>query len=125
MSLALVISTGCGGKGGSTNPNEPPPEGVMEELSGVIQTVAQQKQKPPTKLADLQRFEPAAPDALPALASGKYVYLWGAGYKPGGNAIVAYEASAESKGGWVLLEDGSYKKMSASEFASAPKAGKQ
>jgi len=95
----------------------------MEELSSVIQAVAQQKQKPPTKLADLQRFEPIASAALPALASGKYVFLWGAGYKPGGTGIVAYEAAAETKGGWVLLEDGSFKKMSASEFAAAPKAG--
>jgi hypothetical protein len=125
FSLILVVSTGCGGKGGSANPNEPPPEGVMEELSGVIQAMAQQKQKPPTKLADLQRYEPIAPAGIAGVASGKYVFLWGAGYKPGGNGIVAYEAAAESNGGWVLLEDGSFKKMSAAEFAAAPKAGKR
>jgi hypothetical protein len=125
FSLALVVSTGCGGKGGSTNPDETPPQGALEELGSVIQAMAQQKKSPPTKPADLRMYEPAAPTAVAGVSSGKYVYLWGAGYKPGGNGIVAYEAAAESKGGWVLLEDGSIKKMSASEFAAAPKAGKQ
>jgi len=125
LSLALVVSTGCGGKGGSANPDETPPQGALEELGSVIQSMAQQKKSPPTKAADLRMYEPIAPTAVAGVTSGKYVYLWGAGYKPGGTGIVAYEASADSKGGWVLLEDGSVKKMSASEFASAPKAGKQ
>ena len=39
-------------------------------------------------------------------------------------AVVAYEKDAPTNGGYVLLSAGSVKKMTASEFAAAPKAGK-
>ena len=39
--------------------------------------------------------------------------------------IVAHEKNAPAEGGYVLLQDGSVKTMTAAEFAAAPKAGKK
>ena len=44
---------------------------------------------------------------------------------PGNEAVVAYEKNAPTQGGYVLLSAGTVKKVSAAEFASAPKAGKK
>jgi len=41
------------------------------------------------------------------------------------NTILAYEKDVPSKGGLVLLGDGSVRKVTADEFKKAPKAGKQ
>lgn len=95
----------------------------LEELSGVLKAMEEQQQKPPTKLADLHRYEPLAEVGFAGLKDNRITYLWGAGYKAGGTGIVAYESGADTKGGWVLLEDASVKQMTAAEFASAPKSG--
>ena len=123
--MAVVVALACGGCGGSdtvVNPSEAPPQAVLEELGVVIKTMAEQKQKPPQKLADLDRYEPIAAGALAGLAKNKYVYVWGAGYKPGRSGIIAYETQAASSGGWVLCEDCTVKQLTAAEFGAAPKA---
>jgi hypothetical protein len=38
--------------------------------------------------------------------------------------VVAYEKKAETEDGWVLLQDGSVKRMTAAELQAAPKANK-
>jgi hypothetical protein len=69
-------------------------------------------------------MEPMIPLAGPAIRSGDIVYYWGAGYVDGGDKVVAYEKKVPTEGGFVLLQDGKVKEMSASEFQSAPKAKK-
>ena len=46
-------------------------------------------------------------------------------FRAKGEAVVAYEKQVPTDGGYVLLSAGSVKKMTAEEFAAAPKAGKQ
>jgi hypothetical protein len=58
------------------------------------------------------------------------VIVWGAtmaGEGDGGGAaeIVAYEKAAPTDGGAVLYQNGQVKKLSAAEFAAAPKAAKK
>ncbi len=125
FAVLVGAGSGCGSSAPSNVPREAPPKTGLEELGLVIRAASDQKQKPPAKLADLDKYEPIAQAGVTGVAQNKIVYLWGAGYKPGGTGIVAYETAAETNGGWVLLEDGSVKEMSASEFASAPKAGKK
>ena len=64
-----------------------------------------------------------APTASTLVRSGDLVYLWGAGFAPGGTKVVAFEKKAEAEGGLVLLQDGSVKHMTADELKAAPRAG--
>jgi hypothetical protein len=73
-------------------------------------------------MADLDAVEPYLPTAGGKVRNGELVYVWGAGLAPGGTLVIAYEKKAETEGGWVLLQDGTVKKISAGEFQSAAKA---
>lgn len=123
--VALVI-TGCGGGGGTVvAPENNPPQAALEELSVIIKDVAGKKQKPPSKLADLDKFEPGFPTAIAALSSSKIVYAWGYGYVPGGTGLVAYQAEPSGGSRLVLTEDGTVKSMSEAEFVTAQKSTKK
>jgi hypothetical protein len=70
------------------------------------------------------------PRAYEAVKSGEVVILWGASLKGEGDVgrdevVVAYVKSVPTDGGHVLLSAGTVKKMTAAEFAAAPKAGKK
>lgn len=96
----------------------------LEELGHMLKTLAEEGRKPPTKLAELEPVEPMIPVASPAIRNGDIVYIWGVGYASGGANVVAYDKSVATEGGYVLLQDGTVKEMSANEFQSAPKAQK-
>lgn len=123
LTLLAVVCLGCGGP--AANSAGPSPEVALEELAEVIRSMDQMKQLKPTKLGDLKRYEPIAEIGIAALRDGSVVYLWGGGFKSGGDGVVAYETKAETDGGLVLIQDGTVKSMTAAEFASAPKAGKK
>ncbi len=91
----------------------------------MLQTVAADRQKPPSKVADLSAVEPMLPIAASAIRQGDLVYVWGTTLSPGGNGVVAYEKDAPTGGGWVLTQDGTIKQMTAAEFQAAPKADKK
>jgi hypothetical protein len=95
---------------------------ALEDLGQLLKSLADEGRKPPTKLADLESVEPMIPVAGPAIRSGDIVYLWGTAYASGGTLVVAYEKKAQTDGGFVLLQDGTVKQMTAAEFQSAPKA---
>jgi hypothetical protein len=85
----------------------------------------------PTKLADVERHKNMFPRGYEAVKSGNVVVLWGTPAQGEGDigkaseAVVAYEKQVPTEGGYVLLSAGSVKKMTAEEFAAAPKAGKR
>jgi hypothetical protein len=55
--------------------------------------------------------------------NNEIVYQWGARIDPaGGETVLAYEKKAPSEGGWVLMQDGTVKQITADEFKAAPKA---
>jgi|SRR5439155_18990870 len=123
-SLALLV--GCSS---SRNPgaDEPPVAAALRDLNDLLRTTAGGHS--PTKLSDLDRHKSMFSRAYEAVKSGEVVVLWGAAQKGEGEtgkneAVVAYEKDAPTNGGYVLLSAGSVKKMTASEFAAAPKAGK-
>ena len=94
----------------------------MEDLSQMLKALSDERRKPPARLAELDAVEPMIPIAGPRIRSGEVVYLWGTEYTPGSNKVLAYEKKAVTDGGWVLLQDGSVKEMTAGDFAAAPKA---
>jgi hypothetical protein len=96
----------------------------MEDVKQMLAFAAENKIKTPTRAADLEAVEPAGPLAGPAIREGTVVYAWGAPLAPGGKAVVAYEKKAETEGGWVLLQDGTVREMTADEFRAAPKVKK-
>jgi hypothetical protein len=59
------------------------------------------------------------------IRSGQIEYIWGTKLTDGPEAahkVIAFQTSAATDGGWVLFQDGSLKRLSAAEFAQAPKA---
>lgn len=122
LSAAVLGSTpGCGET--PKTPDSLPMEEQFQDLGGLIQEYQDARKKAPTKVQDLTEFEPAHPRGYTLLSSGQAVYVWGVGISSG-TSVLAHEKDAEQKGGCVLLQDGSVKTMSASEFAAAPKAKK-
>jgi hypothetical protein len=79
----------------------------------------------PRKPEDFNDYVDSMPTALERIKQGEYVVAWGVGLSsaPGaGNQILAYEKKSPAEGGVVLLRDGTVKKLTAAEFAAAPKA---
>ena len=120
--VGLAAALGCGGGGAPVAPTITGKD-LMEDVKRMLAFAAEQKLKVPTKAAELDTVEPVAPLAGPAIRDGDIVYAWGAGLT-GGGAVVAHEKKAETAGGWVLLQDGTVKEMTADEFKAAPRAKK-
>jgi hypothetical protein len=124
--LVLAALAGCGG--GDSSPSQPPGvEDHLKELGQTLKSLAETNQKPPAKPAELDSIEPMLPTSYVPIRNGDIVYFWGATYSTGGNSgttVVAHEKNAPSSGGFVLMQDGTVKKLSAAEFQAAPKAKK-
>ncbi|MBX3400929.1 MAG: hypothetical protein KF873_19525 [Gemmataceae bacterium] len=121
---------GCG-EGKKTNgPTEHSQSDVLLEVAGLIRNYSAAKGKGPQKIADLAPYETEFQRGFAAVKSGEVVVLWGgtvAG-EGGGSAsktIVAHEKDVPTAGGHVALESGEVVKVSAGEFAAAPKPGKK
>lgn len=125
--IVLLIAAVVIGCSGTTTPGPNANQGklAMEEFSAMLKQLPLDKRQPPTKMAEFEAVEPMVPSAGLLLKQKAIVYQWGQTLKEGSNAILVYEAKAETDGGWVLLQDGTVKKMTADEFKAAPKAGKK
>lgn len=81
------------------------------------------KKKPPARIADVEPLDPVFPAAYLGLVRKEVIYVWGTPLDPaGGGTVMAYEQKAEDSGGWVLMQDGTLKEMTAADFKAAPKA---
>ena len=127
-SLLLVVSVvfgafGCGGTNSATVDDSMKP--ALQDFAQFLGALPSDGVKPPKKLAEFLPLEPMAPMSAEFIKNGKLVYYWGSGLKTGGQSIIAHEKDAETSGGWVLLEDGSVKKLTSEQFSAAPKAAKK
>jgi hypothetical protein len=77
----------------------------------------------PANVQEMGNLQLQAPQLYKAIQEGRYVLYWGVNPLAPANAVLGYEKDAPSKGGVVLLMDGSVHPMSAEEFKTAPKAG--
>jgi hypothetical protein len=121
----LVGCLGCG-EGGRTT-FDPTGKDKLEEISQMLRTVQADRMKPPARVAELERVEPMIPLSVQDLRSGEIVYVWGASLSSNpeaSNTVIAHEKKAASEGGWVLLQDGKVKQMSADTFRSSSRAGR-
>jgi hypothetical protein len=120
--LAL-LAAGCGTAEPPKGTGTPSDKDGLDDLAVLLKEFAEQKKRPPAKAADVEPVEPLHQAAYVGLVRGDVVYAWGAGLT-GGSAVVAHEKQAETEGGWVLLQDGTVRAMTADEFRAAPKAKK-
>ena len=80
----------------------------------------------PAKLEDWRELKKDLPKLYQAIEEGRFVVIWNT--SPGlmsegpSRTVLAYEKDAPTKGGVVLLGDGSVRQMSVAEFQAAPKA---
>lgn len=118
--LALFLAAPLLGCGKATTVAPSSKKDKLEEVADMLKNVKDQNMKPPASAADLGTVDPFMPQAGADLRSGEIVYTWGAGLT-GGSGVIAWEKKVPSEGGWVLLQDGTVKSMTADEFKSAPK----
>ncbi|VTR94517.1 Uncharacterized protein OS=Singulisphaera acidiphila (strain ATCC BAA-1392 / DSM 18658 / VKM B-2454 / MOB10) GN=Sinac_0826 PE=4 SV=1 [Gemmata massiliana] len=123
--LALA---GCSSNQSQSTSQGPGADAVLHEVGGLIQMYSGETGKGPKKVADLTKYQNGYPLGFQAVQSGDVVVVWGAKIGGEGEAasgptnVIAYEKKTPTEGGWVLLQNTTTKQMSASDFASAPKA---
>jgi hypothetical protein len=113
-----LLFLGCGKK----DTPQAKAEDLLTKVYEVYQLYIKNHQSPPTKLADFKTYEGSHPAAVDALKQGKYDVVYGVSGKDGAT-VLAYEKDAGSKGGLVLMADGTVKQMSAEQFNAAKKGG--
>jgi hypothetical protein len=116
---------GCAGGPKATDGHDT--RALLEEIAELYQQHKASKKRAPSRLADLQAYNPLAPTGFPALEAGDLVAVWGAALSDApaaANAVLVYEKNAHQQGGHVLMQDGKVRKMTAQEFQAAPKAKK-
>jgi hypothetical protein len=120
--IVVVLAVGCGGP--TNNPEPPRQQAALTELATILPVFP----RPPKGVADLVGYREASPVAYEAVRSGEVVVVWGVKMPGEGEAgkgttdVVAYEKAAPTAGGFVLLHNGTVKKMTADEFKAAKMA---
>ena len=120
VSMTLV---GCG-PDTNTAPVPPSNKDYLQELGDALKNMPPDIRKVPGKMSELDSIEPLIPSAGVAIRNGLIIYVWGASYQASSTSIIAYEKSVPESGGFVLLQDGTVKKLTAEEFKAAPKVKK-
>lgn len=125
--LFASLTLGCGGSSNSVGPPQAPQEAALRDVADLLRATIGDG-KAPTKLTDLARLESLYPAGYQAVKSGEIVVIWGAkmagegDLATGPQGLIAHEKKAPTEGGWVLLQNGTVKQMTADEFKAAPKA---
>lgn len=126
VGIALLLGAGC-----SSSTDMPPEKAELEigtglaDVGELLRTYTEETGRAPTKAAHVMKYEALYPRGVQAIKAGSVKVLWGVAMPPvgsGGTEIIAYEKKVETEGGGVLFINGEVKRMSAAEFASAPKA---
>jgi hypothetical protein len=121
--VLLLGVVGCG-RGGVAPPVETPPNAPLEEIGTMVKQFTVDKGRPPKNLRELQPYEPGFMIGHRALAMQEVVLAYGVPVSEGAdaNVVLAYDKNVPAQGGFVLMQNGSVKKMSADEFKAATKA---
>jgi hypothetical protein len=96
---------------------------MLTDLGLLLQDLAANNRPVPTNQTEMAAHDALWPSVSPGLVNNEIVYQWGGRIDPaGGETVLAYEKKAPSEGGWVLMQDGTVKQITADEFKAAPKA---
>lgn len=119
----LLLLAGCGSSNqGPASPVDMSNKERFGELSELLSTAQIDLNRPPKSIDELKKYRLGGPFAFKAISDGEIKVIWGVSLGQG-NAIVAHEKNAASAGGWVLLQNRTFKSMTADEFQAAIKAG--
>jgi hypothetical protein len=112
--LLALASWGCAEPRRPSTGAERPVVLAMPEVQDLYWSYQKAEGKPPTRLADFDKFKLTFPRGYRAVQNGDIVVLWGA--EPRDQAPLAYEKGTPENGGLVLFGDGNNKKVTAEEF---------
>lgn len=119
----LCAVLGCGGSGARDQSSGPTPQQTADSVAEMLKEYNATAKKAPTGVGDLADATAAHPLGHAAVMSREYLVVWRAPISAsGGGAVLAYHKDAPTAGGYVVMQDGTVKQMSAEEFKSAPKA---
>jgi hypothetical protein len=125
LAASLGILIGCSPRRGQEA--AAPAASDLQEVSDMLHAAGGAAGRSPANLAEVDQQRRMFPRGYEAVKSGSVVVLWGTPLQDEGEVgknevVLAYEKDVPTNGGYVLLSAGTVKKMSASEFGSAPKA---
>ena len=126
IALCAGLWAGCSSRGAKVTNQEMTD---LQEVKQLLFAAARRTGHPPARLADLDPFQAKYTEAYNSVKSGDHVVLWGTPIKIEKDAgkqelVLAYGKDVPTDGGSVLTSAGNVTKMSAAEFAAAPKAKK-
>jgi hypothetical protein len=126
FALLPVLAVGCGG---SSAPAPRPRQDIeLQQIYDMYKHfMKSHEQKPPRQLSDIanKQYEGISPTAVQALKQERYLVVWGVDISTNDSTkVLAYEKDAPTKGGKVLMADGTVQEMSADQLQAAlPKKG--
>ena len=121
-----TLLAGCGEPPGESHITGYTPKQILGEFSDLYRVVQNNTagQQPAARLQELEKSKAGFPFAYKAALNGEIVVMWGAPLGGKETSILAYEKDTPAVGGWVLLQNGAVKQLSAAEFRSTPRASK-
>lgn len=122
---AALWSGGSGGGGTAASKQGPVSNDALADLKTMLEAVKAGQQKAPKSAAEMAAVEPMYPAAGAFIQNGSIEYVWGTTLGSGPDAtkrMVGFETKAAKEGGFVLLQDGTLKEVSAAEFGGLEKA---
>ncbi len=124
--LGIVLLVGCGGGAGSkSGPTEPSDADFANNVADMLKEFSAAYKRGPAGVQELNDASATHPVGHTAVVSNRYIVFWKAPINPSAsNTVLAYHKDVPTKGGTVIMQDGSIKTMTADEFKNAPKAGK-
>lgn len=119
--LIIWFAVGC-----SSGPVDPGPGSLdsfasmeLQETWELYRLTVEEKNKIPTKLADVAELAAAFPTGFDNIQQGNVVVNWGGAIGPDKTGILAYLRDVPKQGGLVLQRNGKIVRMSAAEFSAA------
>ena len=127
--VVVSMHLGCGGSGSTSDEKGPTANDGLVDLQRMLKELGEGSQKLPKNQAELAAIDPIYPTAAAFIQNGQVIYFWGtpinASAPNAATTVIAHESKTETEGGFVLLQDGNIKEMTADEFKAAPKSGKK
>lgn len=124
-SALALVDGGCGGGSGRSAGQAESPEQYSIAQVGQLLRLHQKGNKPPPKgVKDLMALERGYSAAIGSLRDKSVLLYWGTGFSETPEAsrtILAFQKDVPERGGEVLMQDGTARKMTAEEFRAANK----
>jgi hypothetical protein len=115
---------GCSGSGRSAGEAESGEQLAIGQVGQILRVYQKGKKPAPKGVKELLIMEAGYPAAITSIRSKEVLVYWGVGFAEGPGAtstILAYHKDTPVKGGEVLMQDGTARKMTADEFKAARK----